>query len=122
MKNRIEFIKNNFNPIFKLYLYYTFVRTLIFMRTLLKKKQSYRSFKKQPCVFQTIIKVRTEFARKSFNFMAFRVPRIILSKVSSTHRKSQLASSQRVLSNIVIGQKFSQRACELAFAMSGKEP
>ena len=32
------------------------------------------------------------------------------------------ANSQRVLSNIVIGCKFSQRACELAFAMSGKEP
>ena len=29
----------------------------------------------------------------------------------STHRKSQLASLQRVLSNIVIGWKFSQRAC-----------
>ncbi len=40
----------------------------------------------------------------------------------STHRKSQLASSQRVLSNIMIGWKHSQRACELAFAMSGKEP
>ena len=33
----------------------------------------------------------------------------------STHRKSQLARSQRVLSNIVIGSKFSQRACELGF-------
>jgi hypothetical protein len=40
----------------------------------------------------------------------------------STPRKSQLASSQPVLSNIVIGCKFSQRACELAFAMIGKEP
>ena len=36
----------------------------------------------------------------------------------STHRKSQCASSQQVLSNIVIGWKFSQRAAKL----SGKEP
>ena len=46
---------------------------------------------------------------------------VTVTKASSTHRKSQLASSQRVLSNIVIGWKFSERACELGFAMSGKE-
>ena len=35
----------------------------------------------------------------------------------SAHRKSQLTSSQRMLSNIMIGWKFSQRACELGFGM-----
>ena len=44
------------------------------------------------------------------------------SSVYSTHRKSQLASSQRVLLNMHCDWiKGSQRACELAFPISGKE-
>ena len=45
---------------------------------------------------------------------------IWLQSLFSTHPKSQIAISQRELSNIVIGWRFSQRACRLAFAMSGK--
>ena len=47
-------------------------------------------------------------------------------KTLSTHRKTQLARSQRVLSNIVIGWKDGSSRCELVSWVSrwvsGKEP
>ena len=50
-------------------------------------------------------------------------------RLFSTHRKTQLARLLQVLSSnhnarqfILIRCKYSQRACELVFAMSGKEP
>jgi hypothetical protein len=76
MENRIEFIKINFNPGFQVIFVLYFCKNIyIYENTF--EKNNHIDHLRNSRVSLKLLKVRTEFGRKSFNFMAFRVPRII---------------------------------------------